>query len=109
MKSNIVLAFTNLRKSKVFFEDFKTECGPGNASRLVLPYIKKLEFIELDFRSKSFFSKDILNAIDLELKSDPFEMDAIAEKSSLLNTTQRQIIEQIIDGMLNGEEINIVG
>jgi hypothetical protein len=107
--SDIVSAFHCLKQAQHHFTSFKNEMSKGSEGvRLSSIYIKKIEWMYMDFQTNILFSKDVRDGIRQEWASDPFSIPAIQEKISLIKPDQRELIETIVDGFLAGEEISFI-
>jgi len=74
----------------------------------ILTYIDKIEWIYRDFISNPILPQDVTSGIKEEWNSDVFCVPAITDKVSVLRPDQREMIEEIIDGLIAGEEIKII-
>lgn len=106
--SNIISAIHCLAQAKEHFESFCREHKGSKGEHLFSSYIKKLNWIYSDLNSNIHLPESVREGIKAEWNSDVFSVPAIAEKVALLNPEQRELIESVVDGMLAGEEINIV-
>lgn len=106
--SNIVSSVHCLAQAKAHFESFCREHPGGKGERLFKSYIAKLNWIVSDLTSNYNLPESVREGIKAEWNSDVFSVPAITEKVSLLNPSQRELIELTIDAMLNGEEIQIL-
>lgn len=108
MAASIVTALNKLNQSKAFFEDFLRETKGGIGEIKAKVYIKKIEWILLDFKTITCFTDAIRESVKKEIESDSFQSDALHEKCLLLEPEKRELIENLIDALLKGEEIKIV-
>jgi len=106
--SNIVSAIHHLKMAQEYFEDFIREFPTSHGSRLFHIYVKKINWIYLDFISHPQITDSIRDGVKKEIESDVFAVPAITEKVALLNPEQREMIELIIDGMINGEIVRFI-
>jgi len=108
MAANVISAIHHLRMSQEHFEDFIRQNPESRGERLFKTYISRLKWIMNDIQTYPYFTQDTRDSIKDEIESDIFAVPAINEKISLLNPTQREMIEETIDAMLAGEEVKIV-
>lgn len=111
MKGNadIVSGFRCLKQASDHFTSFKNEMQKGSEGvRLSSIYIKKIDWMYMDFQSNPLFPKEVREGIRKEWASDPFAVSAIEEKIALLKPDQRDLVETIIDGLLSGEQITFI-
>jgi hypothetical protein len=71
-------------------------------------YTSKLEWIYKDLISNPNFTEEVREGIRKEWNSDTFVLPAISEKLGLLNPDQRAVVEDLIDLILKGDNIQIV-
>ena len=105
--SNIVSSVHHLKMAYDHLESFCLEHPGTKGSRLFETYKKRLEWIVKDLVTHTELPESVREGIKHEWNSDVFAVPAIAEKSSLLNPEQREFIETVIDGLLNGEKITV--
>lgn len=108
MKASIVIALTKINQSITYFTDFKRQTKAGIGERVANKYIEKLNWILTDFKTNINFSDAVRESVRLELASDDHQADAIYDKFMLLDETKRQLVEELTDALLKGEEIKIV-
>jgi hypothetical protein len=108
MAANVISAIHHLRMSQEHFEDFIRQNPESRGERLFKTYISRLKWIMNDIQTYPYFTQDTRDSIKDEIESDIFAVPAINEKISLLNPTQREMIEETIDAMLAGEDVKIV-
>jgi hypothetical protein len=108
MGANLVSAIHHLRMSEEHFEDFIRQNPQSKGERLFKNYITKIRWVMNDIQTYPYFNQDTRDCIKAEIESDIFAVPAINEKVSLLNPTQRELIEDTIDAMLAGEDVKIV-
>ena len=68
---------------------------------------KRAEWIVKDLITLPVLPQTVRDGIKAEWQSDVFTVDAISEKTALLNPEQRENIETLIDYMLKGETIKV--
>lgn len=106
--SNIVSAIHDIAKAKAHFESFCLDHPGSKGERKFKGYIKKLEWIFQDLNTTPELPAPVREGIKKEWEGDTFQVSAISEKAALVKPEQRELIEQVLDAMLDGEEINIV-
>ena len=105
---NIVSGIHHLRMSKEFFEDYMRSNPGSRGESMFKNYVKRFDWVITDMLSHPFLPATVIDGIRKEWNSDVFAVPAIAEKIALLRPEQREMMEEVIDAMLNGEEISIV-
>jgi hypothetical protein len=94
-------AIHHLNISKQYFEDVKFDTK-GSIKEMFNNYIMKIDYILTNIRSKlSDESRKILT----EETADSLIFDSIQDKLIHLDNKQRQMIEEIIESIIKGEEI----
>lgn len=106
--TSIIKAFYHARHSKEQFADFLRDYPNTTLSKNFNIYIKKLEWIERDFRTITSLPKIVSEAMTKEMNGDILFPTAIAEKCLMLNEEQREIAEYLIDQMISGESVEIL-
>lgn len=103
--ASIITTFNYLKLANEYFKDFVRENKGGAGEKIINNYIKKIDWIYKDFITFPDFTDEIRDGLRAEWESDCLLIPAINEKIELLNPSQRETIELIIDAMINGEEI----
>ena len=106
--SNIVSSIQHLKMAQEHFKDFNRDNPNTKGSKLFQTYIDKIEWIYRDFISNPILPPDVTGGIKEEWNSDVFCVTAIVDKVSVLRPDQREMIEEIIDGMIAGEEVKLI-
>ena len=105
--SNIVISIQHLKMAKEFLEDFCRQ-NPGSiGERLFKQYINKIQWIFRDITTCNIVGEFVRDGIKKEIESDVFAVPAITEKIALLNPEQRDIVENLIESILKGDNIKI--
>lgn len=107
MRSNIIQGIHSLRQAFEFFSDFQRSHPKTKGAALFSGYNKKIDWIYKDLVSHPLFSEEIRNGIKEEWESDIFSVNAIADKVGLLRPEKREMIEEVIDAIIKGEEVVI--
>lgn len=103
--ANIVSGVHNLKQAYDHFGSFERDNPNSIGAKLFRRYNKAIHRIVLDLLSMPYFTDEVRDGIRAEWNSDVFTVPAIAEKSSLLNPQQREMIEEAIDKMLDGKSV----
>ena len=103
MSTSIVHFITNIRKAIAYAEDVNRI----SKAKILNKYISRLEWVLTDFKTTPSFrdKKDLIAALNDELKSDPLLTDAIMDKVQLLHPHHREVLEDLIDTMIKGEPL----
>lgn len=106
--SNIVSSVHHLKMAAKHWDSFQREHPGTKGAKLFSGYKRRIEWIVNDLITLPLLPQTVCDGIKTEWNSDVFAVDAIAEKSALLNPEQRELVESIIDGMLKGETIKLI-
>jgi len=106
--TSIIKAFYHTRHSKEQFSDFLRDYPNTKLGKNFNIYIKKLEWIERDFKTIPSLPQIVSEAMTKEMNGDILFPTAIAEKCLMLNEEQRETIEYLIDQMISGENIKVL-
>ncbi len=104
-QSNIISGVHNLRQAHEQFSSFQREYPGSKGARIFGGYNKNIQRIVLDLITIPSLTDEVRDGVRAEWNSDVFVVPAIAEKSSLLNPEQRDMIEAAIDKMLDGKNV----
>jgi hypothetical protein len=105
--SNIISAVHHLKMASEHLEDFNRQHPATKGAMLFNGYKKRIEWIVNDLITLPMLPQSVRDGIKSEWQSDAFAVDAIAEKSALLNPALREMLEALIDNLLKGEQIQI--
>jgi hypothetical protein len=105
--SSIVSSMQNIIVAREFCNDFIRSHPESAGAKVFKLYAKKLQWILDDFYTFPYFPQEIRDGIKNEIKSDPFTIPAINEKLALVTPEHREMLEQIIDAILQGEKFTI--
>lgn len=105
--SNIISGVHSIRQAKEHFDSFQREHPSTKGAVLFGGYSKKLDWIVKDLVTHPLLTDEIREGVKQEWESDVFSVPAINEKVALLNPEQRELIEEIIDQMISGQEVII--
>lgn len=111
MKGSLMSAIHHLRAADEYLQDFIREsvkrAGVTRGVQKFGDYSKRVNWILLDMKTYPHFSDEIREGLRHEMSSDAFSYVAIAEKCSLLSPQQRELMDEALDSILNGEKIQI--
>ena len=105
--SDIVSAIHSIKQAHDHYTSFVLEHPGSKGAQLVQSYQKRLEWIIKDLITHPFLTDEVRAGIKKEWESDVFAVPAINEKIPLLQPEQRNLIENLVDAMLRGEEIKM--
>ena len=108
MKSNIISAIHHLRMAKEHLQDLQREMPNSFGEKIGKKYEAKVDWIYTDFISCHLFPDAVRDGCRKEWESDVFAVPAINEKVALLTPEKRDLIENIIDAMLKGEDVTVL-
>lgn len=106
--SDLVNGLLHIRIAYHFWDDFRRELQGTKGQNLLKSYTNKLEWIYNDLVTNPAFTEEVRQGIRKEWNSDTFVVPAINEKMALLNPEQRLVVENLIELMLKGDNIEIV-
>ena len=104
-RSDIISSLQHLKMAKDHFESFILDNPGSNGAKLFIGYKKRIDWIFNDLVTNPSFSKEVRNGIFKEMNSDAFAVPAISEKVALLSPEQREIIENVIDKVISGDQL----
>jgi len=94
----------HINMAKMYFEDIKID-SMQSVKALFNQYIQKCDWILTTMKGKLNAENKI--ALENELL-DSISFEAISDKLIRLDSSQRAFLENIIDAMIKGEQINII-
>jgi hypothetical protein len=103
--ANIVGGLHSIRQAYEQFESFQREYPNTKGANMFKRYNDKLLWIARDLISHEHFTEEIREGLRTEWNGDVFIVPAIGEKASLLKPEQRESIENVIDKLLEGAEV----
>lgn len=106
--SDLVAAIHHIKLAFEFLDSFRRDHPNSNGARVFKTYQNKLKWIVNDFLTIPYLPHEVSEGIRKEWQSDGFIIEAILEKINLLNPEQREGVEQVIDHILNGEQLEII-
>jgi hypothetical protein len=106
-ESDIVSGIQSIRRAYDHWQSFVRERPGSLAERMFGGYCKRLEWIANDLLSCPHFPDLVRDGIRKEWQSDNFSVPAISEKVALLPVDQRAIVEDIIDQLISGKQLEI--
>ena len=107
MVSNIVQAIQHVKMANEFMQDFIRSTPNTRGAYIFKDYSRRLNWIITDILTYPHFQDDVRKGISTEIKSDPFATPAIVDRVSLLNSEQREMIEDLIEDILKGKTIHV--
>jgi hypothetical protein len=105
MGSNVITAVHHLRIATEYMDDFVRSSPGSRGGALFKVYSKKVKWILNDILTFPFFSDPVREGIRREMNSDPLAYAAIMERVSLLNPTQREQLESVIEDLIAGKKV----
>lgn len=105
--SNIITSIHHIRIAHYHLKDFIRSNQGSKGAKLFEGYCSRLEWIYKDLLTHPFLSDLVRAGVKREWNSDCYATDAIKEKVALLEPTQREVLENLIDALLKGEQIQI--
>lgn len=100
--------FQYLRLSQEFCDDLKrTNKSDSLAFKMFNEYSKRINWILTDVITNPKFPDVIRNELRKEMDSDLLVISALNDKIHLLPINQREVLENIVDCILKGENIEI--
>jgi hypothetical protein len=100
-------AFYHLELALRYCEDVAREAPGTLAAKKAAIYSKRLTWMKMDFASDPAMPSAVTSAFMKEMKGDVFFPAAIAEKVLQLPEEARDALENIVDTLLKGEEIQV--
>ena len=111
MKGSVMSAIHHLRAAIEYMDDFGRESnkksGGSRGAAKFGEYSKKMQWILLDMRTYPHFCDEVREGFRKEMQSDAFAYVSIAEKCSLLEPQQREMLDDVLDRILSGETIEV--
>ena len=105
---DILNSLHHLKLSCDFMRSFMLDNPDSVGARMLKPYTSKMEWIAADLITNPRFPQPVRDAIRNEWQADGFVIPAIDEKIAQLSPEQREVLENIIDLILEGESIKVV-
>lgn len=106
--TSIIKAFYHIKHAQEQLSDFVRDYPDTRLIHFIKTYVKKLEWIEKDFKTIPSLPPIVSDAMTKEMNGDILFPTAIAEKCLMLNEQQRETIDFLIDKIMSGENIEIV-
>lgn len=106
MSTYVLKALHNVNNAKYYFDYLATQEKMGERSR-VKDYVKKLDFIIEDILSR-IADPEIRQEYRNQVKRvDSVAFESINDKLLYLTDEQRETVELMLDGIINGETIEV--
>lgn len=106
--SDLVQAMHHIKFAHEYLDSFRRDNKGSRADMLFKTYQNKLEWIVKDFMTIPYLPQSVRDGLRKEWESDIFTIDAITTNVSLLTPEQREIVDNIIESILKGEQIKII-
>ena len=106
--ANIINAIQNLRMAQEQFDDFCRQFPNSKGEKVFKDYSKRISWMFKDLLTHPFLTEEVRVGIKKEIDSDIWSVPAILEKVALLTPEYRELIEEMLDGIIRGEEIKII-
>ena len=100
---SVAKALTHIHIAKQYFDDVRLGASQ-DVKMIFTQYENKSEWILDNLRHR--LNEENRNALDKELK-DSIVVDAITDKVVLLDNKSKDLVEEIIDMIIKGEEVKI--
>ena len=100
---SVAKGLTHIHIAKQYFEDVKMDASK-DIKMIFSQYVNKCDWILDNLRHR--LNEENRKILDIELNNS-LVIDSITDKVSMLNTESKEIIEEIIDSFIKGEEIKI--
>lgn len=111
MKGSVMSAIHHLRAAIEYMDDFVRESnrkhGGSRGAAKFSEYSKKMKWVLMDMRTYPHFCDEVREGFRKEMQSDVFAYVSIAEKCSLLEPEQREMLDDVLDRILAGETIEV--
>ena len=107
MKSSVIQSIQHLKIADEFMNDFIRESPSSRGSLIFNSYSRKIKWILKDIITYPYFCDIVRTGLKNEIESDAFSVEAIVDKISLLNPEQRLMVEELIEDVLNGKQIEV--
>ena len=107
MRSSVIQSIQHIKISDEFMSDFIRTAPNTRGAVIFKDYSRRLKWILKDIITYPYFGDEVREGIKKEIESDAFSVDAIFDKISLLNPEQREMIEDLIESVLKGKQIEV--
>lgn len=94
--------------AKLFAEDYVRFAKGTRGELLFSTYVKKIDWIIMDFKTYPHFPEEVRRCRKLELESDLLTTPSIAEKLHLLSPASKEVIEDMVDSMIKNNVVDYV-
>lgn len=101
---SLAKALHSIHMAKWYLEDVRIDTH-GDVKAIFNNYINKCDFILNNIRDR--LKPENKKALQEEMK-DTLMLDSILDKLMYIDTKQREFIEDLLQSMIKGEEINII-
>lgn len=107
MKSSIISTIQHLKIAIEYCQDIQRNKG-SRAAEQFKAYENRIRWIIRDFATNPLFTDQIRDGLRKELQTDPFVLEAIRQKLSLIPSDYRLDFEESIDAILEGKKVKII-
>lgn len=105
--ARIVAAMQYMKISKEYFDDFARNHPDTKGASMCRNYSKKIEWFLNDMLTNPGFDDRVRGLLRKERDIDPLLNLAFIEKVSQIKPDQRHLIEDLLDTVLSGAELQI--
>lgn len=105
---SLLKGFYHIKHAEECFLDFLREHPDARVYSPIKVYTKKLNWMQLDFRTLPSMPTIVSEGMRKEFSGDILFPTAIAEKCLLLPEEQRENFEYLLDRMIAGEKLEII-
>lgn len=105
--ADIMMTIHYLNIVKQHQESFAADMGNTPLGKAMAVYLKKVNWILNDFMNNPVYTDKVREALKTEMNADSYSVVALTEKIGFLNHELRDSIENVIDRVLAGEELQI--
>lgn len=104
-RSDIISSLQHMSIAREHMESFSREYPGTKGANMFSGYVKRINWIFNDLFTNPFLPDNVREGIKREVESDCMAVPAIAEKIALLNPAQRDVLEDVIDRIISGEDL----
>lgn len=98
--SSIVNTLHHLRIAKEYAQNVIRGSKGDLGGKLFAKYDKKIDWIIRDFITFPAFTKEVVEGLREELKSDPLLVDDLGKSTAILNPANREIVHDLVERLL---------
>lgn len=105
--SSAISMIHHLKMAKEYCDDFIRQYPNTRGSVKFVEYTRRFAWVFNDIITYPHFGEDVREGIKREIEADAFSYNSLVEKMALLNPTQREMLEDVIEMLLKGETIKV--